>query len=40
MLADALEDAGCGDAGLLDHLRRPLRHVRGCWALDWILGRE
>jgi hypothetical protein len=40
ILADALEDAGCTDAALLEHLRGPGPHVRGCWALDAILGRE
>jgi hypothetical protein len=40
ILADALEDAGCGDADLLSHLRSPILHVRGCWALDLILGRQ
>jgi hypothetical protein len=39
-LADALEDAGCIDAELLGHLRRPGPHVRGCRALDWILSKE
>jgi len=39
ILADALEDAGCDDADLLDHLRGPGPHVRGCWALDLILGK-
>jgi hypothetical protein len=36
LLADALEDAGCADAGLLEHLRGPGPHVRGCWALDLL----
>jgi hypothetical protein len=40
ILADALEDAGCADDALLSHLRGPGPHVRGCWALDLILGRE
>ncbi len=40
VLADALEDAGCSDAGLLGHLRGPGPHVRGCWALDLLLGKE
>jgi hypothetical protein len=39
-LADALEDAGCTDAELLGHLRGPGPHVRGCWALDLVLGRS
>jgi hypothetical protein len=40
ILADALEDAGCIDAELLAHLREPGPHVRGCWAVDLILGRS
>jgi hypothetical protein len=40
VLGDALEDAGCEDAALLDHLRSEGKHVRGCWALDLILGKE
>jgi hypothetical protein len=40
ILADALEEAGCTEAALLGHLRGPGPHVRGCWALDAILGKE
>jgi hypothetical protein len=40
VLAHALEDAGCTEDGLLSHLRSPGPHVRGCWALDLILGKE
>jgi hypothetical protein len=40
LLADALEDAGCTDADLLGHLRGPGPHVRGCWAVDLVLGKE
>jgi hypothetical protein len=40
VLADALEDAGSDDAELLAHLRSPGPHVRGCRAVDRILGRE
>jgi hypothetical protein len=39
VLGDALEDAGCTGAALLDHCRSGLRHVRGCWALDALLQR-
>jgi hypothetical protein len=39
ILADALEDAGCSDRALLDHLRGPGVHVRGCWAVDALLGK-
>ncbi len=61
ILADALEDAGCDNADILDHCRRarcPLdtnrdgdcprhkngcpftAHVRGCWVIDLLLGKE
>jgi hypothetical protein len=40
LLADALEDAGCSDAELLAHLRSPGPHVRGCWVLDLVPGKE
>jgi hypothetical protein len=40
VLADALEDAGCTDATILGHLRGPGPHVRGCWAVDLLLGKE
>jgi hypothetical protein len=39
ILADALEDAGCENADLLAHCRGPGPHVRGCWAVDLILGK-
>jgi hypothetical protein len=39
VLSDALEEAGA-DAGLVDHLRGPGPHYRGCHALDLILGKE
>jgi len=39
ILADALEEAGCRSAELLAHCRHPAPHVRGCWAVDLILGK-
>jgi hypothetical protein len=39
ILADALEEAGCTEADILAHCREPGVHVRGCWVLDWLLGR-
>jgi hypothetical protein len=39
ILADALEDVGCDCANLLAHLRSDGPHVRGCWALDLMLGK-
>ena len=40
VLADALEECGVTDAALLEHLRGPDGHVRGCWAIDYLTGRE
>jgi hypothetical protein len=40
VLSDALEEAGCSDEAILGHLRSPGPHVRGCWALDLMLGKE
>jgi hypothetical protein len=38
ILADALEEAGA-DPVLLDHLREPGPHVRGCWVVDYLTAR-
>jgi hypothetical protein len=40
VLADALEEAGCTDARVLEHLRGPGPHARGCHVLDALLGKE
>ena len=40
VLADALEEAACTDAEILDHLRGPGPHVRGCWPVDLCLGKS
>jgi hypothetical protein len=40
ILADALEEAGCANPDLLAHCRHPVQHVRGCWALDLVLGKQ
>jgi len=40
ILADALQDTGCDNAGILDHCRGPGPHVRGCWVVDLVLGKE
>jgi hypothetical protein len=40
ILADALEKAGCANPEILGHCRGPGPHVRGCWALDLLLGKE
>ncbi len=40
ILADALQDAGCDSADVLNHCRGPGPHVRGCWVVDLVLGKE
>jgi hypothetical protein len=40
ILADALQDADCDNDVILDHCRGPGPHVRGCWVVDLILGKE
>jgi hypothetical protein len=40
ILADALEDDGCADTELLEHLRYNSHHLRGCWAVDLVLGKS
>jgi hypothetical protein len=40
ILADALEDEGCDSLDLLHHLRGNGPHVRGCWAIDLLLGKS
>jgi hypothetical protein len=40
ILADALEDAGCDNADILNHCRGPGPHVRGCWVVDLLLGKQ
>jgi hypothetical protein len=39
VLADALEEAGCDNADILNHCRQPGEHVRGCWVVDLTLGK-
>jgi hypothetical protein len=41
ILADALQDAGCDNDDILSHCRdTSLTHVRGCWVVDLVLGKE
>jgi hypothetical protein len=39
-LADVLEQAGYADWAVLDHCRGPGPHVRGCWVVDALMGKE
>lgn len=39
-LAQALENSGCNDRLMIGHCQASLDHVRGCWLLDSLLGRE
>ena len=36
-LADALENAGCTNAEILEHCRANHPHIRGCWVVDGLL---
>jgi len=41
ILADALQDAGCDNDDILNHCRDAKQvHVRGCWVVDLVLGKE
>jgi hypothetical protein len=40
ILHDALLDSGCDNQDILDHCEGPGPHVRGCWVLDLLLGKE
>jgi hypothetical protein len=40
LLVDALMDAGCDDEAMLAHCRGEGPHVRGCWVVDLVLGKE
>ena len=41
ILADALQDAGCDSDDILSHCRDAKHpHVRGCWVVDLVLGKE
>ncbi len=39
LLADALEEAGCGDERMVHHCRAGT-HARGCWVVDLLLGKK
>jgi hypothetical protein len=40
ILADALMDAGCDSGEIIAHCRQAGEHVRGCWVVDLLTGRE
>ncbi|HEV3436425.1 MAG TPA: hypothetical protein VG122_03635 [Gemmata sp.] len=40
ILADALQDAGCDNEDVLNHCRVEGVHVRGCFVVDRLLGKE
>jgi hypothetical protein len=40
ILADALQEAGCENEDVLNHCRGHGPHVRGCWVVDLVLGKN
>jgi hypothetical protein len=41
ILADALQESGCDNEDILNHCRDAnATHVRGCWVVDLVLGKE
>jgi hypothetical protein len=40
ILAEALMDAGCDNEEIIAHCWELGPHVRGCWLLDSLLGKE
>jgi hypothetical protein len=39
ILADALEEAGCGDEDVLTHCRQPREHVDACWVIALLTSK-
>jgi hypothetical protein len=39
-LADVLEDVGCQNENLVNHCRQHTEHARGCWVVDFLLGKS
>ena len=39
-LAEALRQAGCDNDDILNHCKKREGHVRGCWAVDLVLGKN
>src|SRR5262249_50068632 len=40
ILGDALQEAGCSDAEVLEHCRGKGPHTKGCWVCDLLLKKE
>jgi hypothetical protein len=40
ILADDLEQADCHESTILSHCRQSGSHVRGCWVVDLVLGKN
>lgn len=40
ILVEALEEASCTNVEILAHCRQSTEHVRGCWVLDLLLGKQ
>lgn len=40
ILGDALEEAGCNEPAILQHVRSEQPHYRGCWVVDLILKKK
>jgi hypothetical protein len=40
ILGDALQDAGCNEQSILAHCHEDVEHMRGCWVVDLLLGKE
>ncbi|MBA4192102.1 MAG: hypothetical protein C0467_29335 [Planctomycetaceae bacterium] len=40
ILGDALQDADCEDADVIDHCRKSGPHDRGCWVIDCLLEHD
>ena len=39
ILADNIEEHGCDNEELLEHLRSDGLHMKGCWAIDTLLSK-
>jgi hypothetical protein len=40
ILKNALRDSGCSRVDILDHCQSESLHVKGCWVLELVLGKE